>query len=135
MESSTSRDVHSARDFVQQYLDDAESPPSGLEERSHLAQLCSECIVLFQIILKTLPANRDSVSKEMKTMSITLQRSYGRMKLWADENGATNGALDATLAASPELRQDLRTYIVSISQTLSESKSTYPVNTQDNSQQ
>lgn len=125
MESSTSQDVHDVRDIVQQYLHDAESSPSGLEERSHLAQLCSECILLFQIILKALPANSDSVSKQMKTMSISLKRSYGRMKIWVDENGAIDGSLDTTLAACPDLRRDIFKYIVSISQALSESKSTH----------
>lgn len=135
MELSISQDVYNVNDIVQQYLHDAESSPSGLEERSHLAQLCSECILLFKVILNTLPSNGDSVSKEMKTISISLKRSYGRLKIWADENGAIDGTLDATLAASPDLRRDILKYIVSISHTLSESKSTYTSSALDISQQ
>lgn len=45
------------------------------------------------------------------------------MKIWSDENGAADGGLDATLAASPCLQRDTLKYLVSISQTLTESKS------------
>lgn len=125
------QDVHSVTAVVQQYLHDVESSPTGVEERSHLAQLCSEAILLFQIILKTLPANGDSVSKKGRTMEISLKRSYERMKMWSDENGVVDGGLDATLAASRDLQRDTLKYIVSISQTLTESKSIYTSNAQE----
>lgn len=125
MESLRSQDLHSITALVQQYLQDAEPPGTGVEERSHLAQLCSECILLFQIILKTLHANDDSGSEKRKSLKISLERSYGRMKIWSDENGAADGGLDAKLAASRDLQRDTLKYVVSISQALTESKSIY----------
>lgn len=117
--------MDSTTDLVQQYLRDAEPSGAGVEDRSHLAQLCSECILLFEIILKALGAINHSRSKERKMMEISLERSYGRMKIWSEENGAADGSLDATLAASRDLQRDTRKYFVSISQTLTESKYIY----------
>lgn len=123
MESLKSEDLKRTKSHVQQYLQDAELPGSGVEERSHLVQLCSECILLLRIILKALGRNNDYCSKERKETEISLTRSYGRLKMWSEENGAVDGGLDATLATSRDLQRDTRKYIVSISQTLTESKS------------
>lgn len=123
METLRSQDVQSTRALVQQYLQNAESLGSGAEERSHLAQLCTECILLFRIILKTMAANNDSSLKQWKMLGVSLRRSYGRLKIWSEEHGATDGSLDATLAASRDLQRDTVKYLVSISQTLTESKS------------
>lgn len=125
MESLRSQSVHSVTAFVQRYLQDADPSGTGVEEHSHLARLCSECILLFQIVLKSLDTSNDTVSSERKTMEISLKRSYGRMKIWSDENGAADGSLDAILAASRELQRDTLRYIVSISQTLTDSKFKY----------
>lgn len=124
MESLGSQDVESTSDLVQRYLQDTELTETGVEERGYLAQICSECILLFRVILKTLGKDNDSGTKERKMMEVSLTRSYGRMKIWSEENGAADGVLDATLAASPDLQRDTRRYIVSISETLTESKST-----------
>lgn len=125
MESLGSQDVDSTTTLVQQYLRDAEPSRTGVEDRSHLAQLCSECILVFEIILKALGVINASRSKERKTMEISLKRSYGRMKIWSEENGAADGSLDAILAASRHLQRDIRRYIVSISQTLTEREYIY----------
>ena len=123
METLRSQDVQSTKALVQQYLENAESLGTGAEERGHLAQLCSECIRLFRIILKSLAANKDTKSKKWRTLGVSLGRSCGRLKIWSDEHGAADGSLDATLAASRDLQRDMLKYIVSISQTLTESKS------------
>lgn len=125
MESLESQDVDRIRAFIQQQqcLQDEEPSGIGMGERSHLAQLCSECLALFQIILKALRTSTDSKTKKRRKMLVSLERSYGRMRIWSDENGAADGGLDAILAASRDLRRDTLRYIMSISQTLTESKS------------
>lgn len=127
MEFLRSQDAYSTAALVQKYLRDAESLWTEVEECSHLAQLCSECILLFRIVLKALRSNNDSRSKEWKMMEISLNRSYGRLKIWSVENGIVDGKLDATLAASRDLQRDTRKYIVGISRTLTESKYIYTI--------
>lgn len=123
MELLRLQNTHSAEAIVKQYLEDANTSASGVEERSHLAQLCAECILLFQAILKAFSAVQDSGSKGRKKTEISLIRSYGRMKIWSDENGAADGSLDGTLAVSRGLQRDTLRYVVSISQALTESES------------
>ncbi|KAL1848887.1 hypothetical protein Daus18300_013446 [Diaporthe australafricana] len=120
MELLRLQNAHSAEAAVKQYLEDANTSASGVEERSHLAQLCAECILLFQAILRAFGTDQDSGSKERKKLEISLRRSYGRMKIWSDENGAADGSLDGTLAVSRGLQRDTLRYVVSISQALTE---------------
>ncbi|KAI3391730.1 hypothetical protein diail_6871 [Diaporthe ilicicola] len=120
MDRVRSKDVRSTEETVQRYLNDAGGSGSRVEERSHLAQLCAECILLFQAILTGLSAPQASESPERKKTVISLRRSHGRMKIWSDENGAADGGLDETLAVSKSLQRDTLKYIVSISQTLTE---------------
>lgn len=122
MDSSVSQDGQSTSVSVQQSLPVTESSSPGVYERSHLAHLCSECMLLFQVILKNLRANNDFQPEQWKLIEISLKRSYGRMKIWSDENGVADGGLDATLAASRDLQHDTLKYVVSISETLTESK-------------
>lgn len=122
MEDSEYQDLGTTRPLAQQYLRDAGQSGTDVEERTPLAQLLAECILLFEIILKALGANDASRSNERKMIEISLERSYGRMKIWSEENGTADGSLDETLAASPDLQRDTRKYIVSISHTLTDSK-------------
>lgn len=132
MDSLRSEDIHSTTSIVQQYLQNTVPSRTGVEDSSHLAQLSSECILLFQIVLKTLRGTGNSESEERRLSNISLERSYGRMKTWSDENGAADGSLDAKLEASPDLKRDTLKYILSISQALTESKWIYTSDTQDN---
>lgn len=76
MDPLVSKDEYKGTDLMQKYLQDAESSKTGMNERSHLAQLCSECILLFQIILKTVRATKDFQSKKWKQIETSLKRSY-----------------------------------------------------------
>ncbi|KAG8156624.1 hypothetical protein KVR01_013575 [Diaporthe batatas] len=120
MESSTSQDVHGGTAIVQQYLQDVDPLGTGMEGQSHLTLLSSQCILLFQIILKALRAKRSSASAERQFLDISLERSYERLKIWSDENGMADGNLDAKLEESRDLQRDTLKYVVSIGQALTD---------------
>jgi hypothetical protein len=120
MESSEHQNVDRTRALSiqkQQYIQDEESSVTGVEERSHLAQLCYQSLTLFHIILKALRVNSDSRTKKRRKVLVSLERSYGRMRIWSGEHGAADGGLDVILAASHDLRRDTLGHVVSISQT------------------
>lgn len=118
----SSQDVCDPAATIQKYLNDADSSASGTEQRSRLAQLSSECIALFQAILRAFSTNKEKESNTQKTVEISIHRSYGRMKTWSDENGVSHGKLDEILGASRALQRETLKHVVSISQTLTDSK-------------
>lgn len=121
MKSLHSGDAYSPTAIVQKYLEDEQVLETVSQDRSLTAQLCGECILLFQKILKVLNYTGPSSSREHKAFAVGLQRSYSRVKIWSDENGITQGNLDEIFTASPVLQRDTFKLISSISRTLTES--------------
>ena len=80
---------------VQHEIDGA--TPIGHDD---IAQLSKAVRLLFQEIVKAVMAQAE-ISRDIK---ISLERSHSSLVLWSDGYGASEGALDKTLAKSRKLR-------------------------------
>lgn len=104
------------------YLSGMESGENILEDHDRVARICDECLSLFQMILKHHSKDPLSSSNEHKMAHVSLQRSYGRLKMWSDKHGASSGGIDKILTTSSALKIDALEYLTSIGQTLANSK-------------
>lgn len=122
MDLILSQDVPNPVGIVQHYLTATESSREYFEERSRVAQISMECLFLLQTILKKFSTSGMSLSEDQKTTKISLQRSFGRLKLWSDEHSILEGAIDGILAESSSLEHNVLKILTSIGETLTESK-------------
>lgn len=122
MDSILSQNVPDSVGIVQHCLTTTAPSHEYLEERSRVAQICEGCSVLLQTCLKNFCASRLSLSTDQKLTKISLQRSFGRLKLWSDEHSIPEGAIDGILAESPFLEHNVLKILTSIGETLTERK-------------
>lgn len=122
MESILSGNVPNSAGLVQQYLTATHSSHDYLEERSCVAQICEECLLILQTTLRKFCTFGLSLSTNQKMTKVSLQRSFGRLKLWSDEHNVPGGALDGVLAESSSLERSVLKILTSIGETLTESK-------------
>lgn len=108
--------------IVQQYLNETANGQDTPEGLNRVATICAACLSLFKETLRYLEKNRLSWSKEQKTAVISLQRSYGRLKMWSDEHDVTGGGIEEALLGSWGLQRDILKHFTSIGQTLADSK-------------
>lgn len=117
MDSLRSREVVDSAATVRRFLEETytdEGEGSEFETRNGLAAICMECIKVFEAFVRI--DKNDSKNQEG---SISLTRSYSRLKVWADENGVMDGSLDELLTSAPGiLRQEVQKQIVKISEVL-----------------
>lgn len=122
MESMVSQNVPNSVGILQQYLNATESSYEDLEERSRVAQICEECLFLLRAAIKEVSTSGRFLAPDAKNTKLSLQRSFGRLKLWSDEHSVPEGALDGVLAESSSLERHVLKVLTSIGETLTESK-------------
>lgn len=122
MDSIRTQHAPSSVATVQQYLSRMEPGHGAIEERSRVAQLCAECLFLFREMLKKLNTSQRFESREQKTAKISLQRSYGRLKIWSDEHQICDGGVDEALIVSWTLQRDALKLLRSIGHILTDSR-------------
>lgn len=123
MDSILSQNDPNSVGIVQHYLTTTEPSHEYLEERSCVAQICKECLFVLQTTLRKFCTSGLSLSANQKKVTkVSLQRSFGRLKLWSDEHSVTGGALDGFLAESLSLERSVLKILTSIGETLTESK-------------
>lgn len=93
----------------------AEQP---LEAPSLASRLCEECVKSFKSVLKELQ-NRNNLPKDIYR---SLERSESSLILWVDGHGILRGNLDDALQKSRFLRKSILELLLSISQTLTDSR-------------
>lgn len=92
-----------------------EEPP---DTKSLTARLCVESLELFRAIIKRLQKRDDYPRSKSKAHYISIERSYGRLKLWSDSYDISQEELDELLAKSRKLRRATLKLLTSISTTL-----------------
>ncbi|KAL8348808.1 hypothetical protein RB601_002246 [Gaeumannomyces tritici] len=104
--------------IVQQYLaqlchGDVVDHRSGL-----VGRLCAECIAVFRETLRAISKEREALNGGEAYTS--LERSYGRLRLWSDGHGIAAGKFDEVFDRSKGLRYTILKLLTSISSTLIE---------------
>ncbi|KAL8383143.1 hypothetical protein RB595_006753 [Gaeumannomyces hyphopodioides] len=91
---------------VQQYLDELSRLGDGVDHRSGLVgRLCAECIAVFRETLRAISNDKEALNGGEAYTS--LERSYGRLKLWSDGHGIAAGKFDEVFDKSKGLRQTI----------------------------
>ncbi|KAI1851129.1 hypothetical protein JX266_003794 [Neoarthrinium moseri] len=120
MDHFKAQGTHDASLHIRQFLE-ASQTGHGIErpdERSHTARLCAETLALFAEAVRTLSKGENGdISKSDR---ISLERSFGRLKLWSDGHGIARGEVDKTFEGSRKLRRAALKILGSISVTLTE---------------
>lgn len=122
MESIRSQDVADSVTLVQQYLIGTEPGLGVIERHDIVGLICAECLFLFQIVLKGLSTSLSPPARERQMAEVSLQRSYGRMKMWSDEHKILEGGIDGVLVASRALQRVVLRYLTNIGQILADSR-------------
>ncbi|KAL8410007.1 hypothetical protein RB594_008195 [Gaeumannomyces avenae] len=103
--------------IVQQYLAQLCHPGDVVDHRSGLVgRLCAECIAVFREILRAISKEREALNGGEAYTS--LERSYGRLRLWSDGHGIAAGKFDEVFDRSKGLRHTILKLLTSISSTL-----------------
>jgi hypothetical protein len=87
------------------------------EIRPLTARLCGKSLELFREILKA-PANE--YCNTARSNLVSLERSFGRFKLWSDGYGIAAGRLDDVLAKSQIIRNATQKLLGSLATTLTD---------------
>ncbi|KAL8321172.1 hypothetical protein RB597_007450 [Gaeumannomyces tritici] len=105
--------------IVQQYLAQLCHLGDVVDHRSGLVgRLCAECIAVFRETLRTFSKEREALNGGEGYTS--LERSYGRLRLWSDGHGIAAGKFDEVFDRSKGLRHTILKLLTSISSTLIE---------------
>ncbi|KAI1860685.1 uncharacterized protein JN550_011410 [Neoarthrinium moseri] len=120
MDHFKAQGTHDASLHIRQFLE-ASQTGHGIErpdERSPAARLCAETLALFAEAVRTLSKGENrGISNSNR---ISLERSFGRLKLWSDGHGIARGDVDKTFEGSRKLRQASLKILGSIGVTLTE---------------
>ncbi|KAI3336423.1 hypothetical protein HD806DRAFT_5390 [Xylariaceae sp. AK1471] len=117
MENFTSKESYDASLIIRQFLLATPHHNQKPDERSLTARLCGESLELFREILKA------STSGHCSTASsnlVSLERSFGRLKLWSDGYGIAAGRLDDVFARSQVIRNATQNLLSSLATTLTD---------------
>ncbi|KAI0856730.1 hypothetical protein F4860DRAFT_491809 [Xylaria cubensis] len=114
MEFSTSIEAYDASLIINQFLSEASQENQKPDERSLTARLCGESLGLFYELLKISTNERNSTS------DVSLQRSFGRLKLWSDGYGVAAGRLDKVFTNSRMIRTAALKLLGSLAATLTD---------------
>lgn len=122
MESIASQNVPNSVGILQHSLTATVASYEHLEERSRVAQLCEECLFILRAIIEDFGTSGRPLAADQKKTKLSLQRSFGRLKLWSDDHSIPEGTLDGVLAESLSLKRHVLKVLTSIGETLTESK-------------
>ncbi|ETS81698.1 hypothetical protein PFICI_06700 [Pestalotiopsis fici W106-1] len=120
MQSLKALDTHDATQKVRQFLEKSEQSVTSVEsaELSFSSRLCSNILELFREVFLLL-SNSDTPFLS-RAEYISLERSFGQLKLWSDGYGVSTGELDDLLDKSRLLRRDTLKLLRSIGINLTE---------------
>ncbi|KAJ4392154.1 hypothetical protein N0V93_005777 [Gnomoniopsis smithogilvyi] len=120
MDSARAQEYPDSVSVVQQYLIETEAGFEIIKEHSRVAQICAECLFLFQTALKNVKILRASSLREQQMAKISLQRSYSRLKTWSDDHNVSEGGIDEVLFGSFKLESSVLKLLTSIGQILTD---------------
>lgn len=121
MESLNEQDGYDPAAKVRLFLDAlAVLDEKPLDEESIVARLCSLLLVVFRDIIQKFTDSKVHTDKKAP-VSISLQRSLDRLKLWSDGYRICAGHQDVNFIKSGRLRRATIEVLVSISDALLES--------------
>lgn len=92
-----------------------------VEEGSLIARLCSLLIIVFGDTIQKLGSTKVSKQEDRPSASLSLQRSFDRLRLWSDNYGICAGEQDTSFSKSRHLRRTTTEILTSISDTVLES--------------
>jgi hypothetical protein len=118
MEGLRAQDSWNPALHIQQFLEAAPNVERPPDNRSLIARLSSHNIHILRQITMSL-SKQDNFPRDVL---ISLERSYGRFKLWSDGYDVSNGNLDESFEKSRNLRHATSRLLRRISNTMSESK-------------
>ncbi|QPC61944.1 hypothetical protein HYE67_004175 [Fusarium culmorum] len=90
-----------------------------VEEGSLIARLCSSLIIVFGDTIQNLGSTKVS-KQDRPSASLSLQRSFDRLRLWSDNYGICAGEQDTNFSKSRRLRHATTEILTSISDTVLE---------------
>ena len=126
MESLNERDGYDPAAKVRLFLDAlAVLDEKPLDEESIVVRLCSLLLVVFRDLIQKFTDSKLQPD-EKAPISISLQRSLDRLKLWTDGYRICAGDQDVNFIKSRRLKRATIEVLVSISDTLLESKFLLP---------
>ncbi|CAG1965751.1 unnamed protein product [Fusarium graminearum] len=91
-----------------------------VEEGSLIARLCSLLIIVFGDTIQKLGSTKVSKQEDRPSASLSLQRSFDRLRLWSDNYGICAGEQDTSFSKSRHLRRTTTEILTSISDTVLE---------------
>ena len=89
----------------------------ALDSFNTTSTLCAQLISHFKLVL-----NRVETQPNGKGISISLERSYSRLKLWSDDYGIAVGNLDGLFGFSRSIRRATQKLLLEIGSILTERK-------------
>ncbi|RYC56812.1 hypothetical protein CHU98_g9402 [Xylaria longipes] len=117
MEGIPLTETHDASLIIRQFLSEAPQNNQKPDERTLTARPCSENLELFRELLKVSTNEHYPISK---SDLVSLERSFGRLKLWSDGYGVAAGRLDEVFSRSQMLRSAALELLGSLATTLTE---------------
>ncbi|QPC79279.1 hypothetical protein HYE68_010031 [Fusarium pseudograminearum] len=91
-----------------------------VEEGSLIARLCSSLIIVFGDTIQKLGSTKVSKQEDRPSDSLSIQRSFDRLRLWSDNYGICAGDQDTNFSKSRRLRRATTEILTSISDTVLE---------------
>ncbi|KAI0101570.1 hypothetical protein GGR51DRAFT_530147 [Nemania sp. FL0031] len=117
MEGLSLMESYDAPLVIRQFLSEAPQNNQKPDERTLTARLCGENLELFREILKI--STREGYQMSESEL-VSLERSFGRLKLWSDGYGVAAGHLDEVFTGSRMLRISALKLLGSLATTLTD---------------